>query len=364
MAARWRFPGVSLALLGVLASLASATELRLFPESVPASHYLSPPGVQGEARFRLLEVVHPVPDGQSGGEGAGDHTVAASPTSQDPPATAPKLFTKSTIWATAIVLTGMSVWAALGVPKDHFNPWHVTNEKFFGKNTYAGGADKCSHFILSASFARELAWVYEKQGHSRDQSLALSLGVTVLSGVIQEIGDAFTPYGYSWEDIVADTLGTVTGVALTRYGLNDLIGLRVGFVPNDVPPPPNDCCVESLGDNYSVEIYSGDLKLAGLAKRLNANFGPARFLLVSATYDTKAYGWAPPRPDRQRNVGVDIGLNLPEILSAAGVPATTWWGTFLYKALNIIRIPYTAFGWHYNLNNHKWHGPDTGQKFD
>lgn len=361
MTVRRRFPGLGLALLGLLASPVTATELHLFPDAVPPAHYLAASGIPAQERFRLLEAG---PDSELGGAGGGSDDPTASEASENLPATAPKLFTPATTWTTAIVLTGMSVWAALGVPKDHFNPWHVTNEKFFGKDTYAGGADKCSHFILSASFARELAWVYEQQGHSRDQSLALSLGVTVLSGVIQEIGDAFTPYGYAWEDIVADTLGTVTGIALTRYGLNDLIGLRVGFVPNDVPPPPHNCCVESLGDNYSVEVYSGDLKLAGLAKRLNANFGPARFLLVSATYDTKAYGWEPPRPDRQRNVGVDIGLNLPEILSAAGVPSTTWWGTFLYKALNIIRIPYTAFGWHYNLNNGKWQGPNTGQKFN
>lgn len=278
------------------------------------------------------------------------------------PAPAPKLFTKGTTWLTAGVLVAMSAWAALGVEKDEFTPWMYRDEKFFGKDTYAGGADKCSHFILSAFLTRELGWAYEKMGHPKNQSLALSLGVTIAAGFIQEIGDAFTPYGYAWEDIVADVMGGAAGAALSYYDLNDLIGLRFGLIPNEVPPNP--CCVESLGANYSTEIYSGDLKIAGLAKRMHFNPGPARFLLLSATYCTKAYGYDPARSDRQRNVGIDVGLNLPEILMALKVPETTWWGTVLYKALNLFRIPFTSFGVRYDMNHKKWHGPDTGQGFD
>ena len=28
------------------------------------------------------------------------------------------------------------------------------------------------------------------------------------------------------------------------------------------------------------------------------------------------------------------------------------------------RIPWTAFGWRYDLNSRKWRGPDTGDVFD
>ena len=342
---------------------APATELSLFSPDEPPAHYLTPSAPDGGAASLRLE---PAPWPQIGLDTV---TLRGLPpelapvfASETPAAPAPKLFTPGTTWLTAGVLVAMSAWAALGVQKDDYTPWKVTNEKFFGKDTYAGGADKCSHFILSAFLARELGWAYEQQGHPKNQSLALSLGVTVVAGFIQEIGDAFTPYGYAWEDIVADTLGGVTGAALSYYDLNDLIGLRFGFIPNEVPENP--CCVESLGENYSNEIYSGDLKIAGLAKRMRFNPGPARFLLLSATYCTKAYGFAPARPDRQRNVGLDIGLNLPEILTALKVPQTTWWGEVLYKALNVFRIPFTSFGIRYDMNHKKWHGPDTGQGFD
>jgi hypothetical protein len=341
---------------------AAADELPLFPAAVPASHFFAAAGAaDGERNSWNL---FPVSPRRAVGLGLEPVTLRGLPQELVPPfATegAPRLFTRDTTLLTAGVLLAVTAWAGLGVEKDDYTPFKVTTEGFFGKDTYAGGADKCSHFVLSAFLARELDWAYEKQGHPRDQALLLSLGVTVVSGVIQEIGDAFTPYGYSWEDIAADAVGGVAGVALSRYGLNDLIGLRFGFVPKNLPPDP--CCEESLGDNYSKEIYSADLKLAGLAKRLKITLGPARFLLLSATYSTRAYGFEPARPDRQRNVGLDVGLNMPEILSAVGVPETTWWGTVLYKALDLFRIPFTSFGIRYDLNHRKWHGPDTGNRF-
>lgn len=349
--------------LALLSAIACADDFSLFPPSVPASHFF-PPAPRGD---RALGVASLLPAG-AWSRGYPDRievpsfrTDGGEPTSPSPSDRPPRLFTSATTWTTAGVLVAVTAWAGLGVQKDDYTPFMFTGEKFFGKDTYAGGADKCSHFILSATLARELGWAYEKEGHPRGQSLLLSLGVTVVAGVVQEIGDAFTPYGYAWEDIVADTLGGVSGAALSYYELNDLIGLRFGFIPNNAPA--NSCCEESLGENYSQEIYSGDLKLAGLAKRLKINLGPARFLLVSATYDTKAYGFVPARPDRQRNVGIDVGLNLPEILSAAGVPETTWWGTVLYKVFNVFRIPYTAFGFRYDMNHRHWRGPDTGTRF-
>jgi hypothetical protein len=35
----------------------------------------------------------------------------------------------------------------------------------------------------------------------------------------------------------------------------------------------------------------------------------------------------------------------------------------LYKVFNFFRIPFTSFGWRYDLNANKWHGPDTGNKY-
>jgi hypothetical protein len=349
---------------------AGASGFRLFPASVPASHFFTAYDPDGQAGFRTFHLVRSRP-----WEAADPDTfrldlqmAAPADTWQELPPLAPissrkqpRLFTTKTILLSAGVLVGASLYAMTSPWNHGFTSYHFDSEHFFGPNTYAGGADKGSHFIVSASLARELALVFDREGHSPAQSNALSAGLTVLSGLVVEVGDGFSPYGFSWEDMTANVLGTTTGLLLTRNGLNDLIGLRAGKVATDVPVP---CCHEPyLGFGYSSEIYSADLKIAGLARRLNFRPGLARFLLTSVTYSTKGYGYVPPLPDRQRLVGFELGLNMPEILSAAGVPKTTWWGSFLYKALNFFRIPFTSFGFRYDLNRGRWHGPDTGNRY-
>lgn len=315
----------------------------LFPVSVPPSHYLPADGVVPAAFAPLLEP-----------------SVAEEP--PPPSAPAPKLLDKKTTLLSGGVLAGGVVYGLTAGWAYGFNAFQFGDEGWFGEDTYAGGADKASHFIVTLSLARELALAYDFLGHPKKESTALSFGVVAFAGLLVEIGDGFSPYGFSWEDLTADVLGAATGLALTRTGLNDLIGIRVGIVPIDIPPDP--CCVPLRGTGYSKEIYSADLKFSGLAKRVRWNPGPARFLMLSATYDTRAYGYTPARPDRQRNVGVELGLNIPEILSAAGVPKTTWWGISLYKTFEFFRVPFTSFGFHYDLNSGTWRGPDTGNKFE
>ena len=364
-------PGPAAGDTSVLAPVADAAELHLFTSSVPPSHFFSSTDSgdsSGQGSYRIFDPARISPLLSDGAELKNfriDRRLVglALPTSPRRGAS-PRLFTTDTTLVSAGVLVAGSL-DALTSPWDYgFQSYHFHNEGFFGKNTYAGGADKVSHFVINASVARELALIFDRQGHSVEQSTALAFGLTALVGVIVESGDALSVYGFSYEDLTADVLGAATGLFLTRKGLNDLVGLRGGRVSRDFPLPEGH--TPSLGANYSGEIYSVDLKLAGLARRLNVRPGVARFLLVSSTYDTKGYGYSPALPlaDRQRNVGIEIGLNLPEMLTAVGIRETTWWGNLLHMILNFYRLPYTSFGFHYDLNHGRWHGPDTGNKFN
>ena len=51
------------------------------------------------------------------------------------------------------------------------------------------------------------------------------------------------------------------------------------------------------------------------------------------------------------------------ILEALYVPRTKWWGVVLYTLFDIVRFPYTAIGWRYDLNHDVWIGPDTGNTY-
>ena len=276
---------------------------------------------------------------------------------REPIAPAPKLWTKSVaVWTGAALLGGFA--DGIEGPANYgFHDFHFTNEGYFQTWTYGGGADKASHFVISATLAGILFDAYRLNGLSKDQAFWLSLGATVVAGALVEIGDGLTPYGFSAQDLIADTLGTASEALLKRTGTDDLVGFRIGKVPTAIPPEVLGDRTGTLGLDYTNEIYAADLKFPGLFARASASPGLGRFFLSSFVFMTKGYGYAPPIPSRYQEVGFELGLNFPEIAKAFGVSRETWWGDLLLRALEFFRIPYTQVGAYYNLTNGKWYGP-------
>jgi len=238
--------------------------------------------------------------------------------------------------------------------------FHFTQEGYFGRHTYVGGADKASHFVSYYGVARLMTGVYEAFDLPGESSYRLASATSILAGLATELGDGMNKYGFSYEDFVIDTAGAASAWALAHHRLDDMIGFRFGVVP--APESPEELEVNGTGKDYTREIYTADFKLAGLARRLDQRFGPARFLLVSLTYGVKGYPYAPPEL-RERQVGLEVGLNVAELARAVGVPENRWWGRIALIILDIVRIPYTAIGVRYDINHRKWIGPDTGQTF-
>ncbi|HQR68767.1 MAG TPA: DUF2279 domain-containing protein, partial [Thermoanaerobaculia bacterium] len=284
------------------------------------------------------------------------------PSRPPPPPAPPKLFdTKTTLFTAGVVvatpLAGYFAWWK----DDWTGHFRVTDEGWFGEETYTGGADKASHITFSYMFTLAFQSTYRALGKSPAEARGLAFGLTVLSGLLIEVGDGFSRYGFSWQDLAADTIGAGVATLVDAFGLKDTVGLRFGWVSNSIPPP---CCrYYGFGSDYSGEIYAADLKLAGLLPRMGTPPGPARFFLVGVTYGSKGYRHSPPWY-RQRQLGVEIGLSIPEVLRAVGVKETTWWGKTLLTFFTYFRVPYTAFGWQVDLNSGRWYGPNAGGSYD
>ncbi len=295
--------------------------------------------------------------------------------SDDPPETPPAESPKPAPAGKRPLLSGRTLWMTVGVfvtipiigelvwwKGNERGSFHFIDEGWFGRDTYAGGADKASHIFFGYMGSRELAKWYQRFGNTPGQSRALAVGVAAVAGALIELGDGFTDvYGYSWQDVAANTAGALAAAGIGAAGIDDLVGMRFGFVSAEIPPP---CCrAFGHGHDYSEDVYSLDFKLAGALRRAGLRPGVGRFFLVSLTYGTKGYRFSP-EDVRQRNVGIDLGLNMPEILTAIGVRREKWWGKVLLTFFDYVRIPYTAFGFQYDLNHHEWHGPSTGDRFD
>jgi len=241
-----------------------------------------------------------------------------------------------------VVGTELAVTAGKGLVGHQAKPFHVTREGFFGANTLDGGSDKGAHFSDYFVISKEFAYIFGNLGFSESSALLLGLGTAMVGGALNEVGDGFSQPGFAYEDIVMDWLGAGTATLLLATRMDDLLGVRTSHL-----------------DGYPHDVFSADLKLSGLARRLNLNIGPLRYLLFSATYGTKAYPDGPPE-ERQRQVGLEIGLNLEQILTDVGVTRDTWWGYVLHFAGDNVRWPFTAVGFRYDLNHSKWHGPNSG----
>lgn len=267
---------------------------------------------------------------------------AASRSGDEPPAgeRRPRRVLGALLATAAVAATAAN--STLGYEHRSF---HVDYEGFFGAGTTDGGADKASHFVDYHIAAKELIYLYRLLGYSEREALWTGFGVASLAGLVNEVGDGFTHHGFSPEDLAMDVLGAglATVIAATRTG--DLVGFRTSHLP---------------GATYIHDVYSADLKFAGVANRLGANIGPLRFLLFSVTYGVKGYQSHGAREDQERQVGFEIGLNLEEILRTVGVRRDSWWGYPLRLVGDNVRFPYLSVGFRYDLDHGKWRGPNNG----
>lgn len=262
------------------------------------------------------------------------------------------LFDSKSAWITTGVLVvtpllGYFAWWR-DEPSSHFT---FTREHWFGPTTYAGGADKASHIFAGWASQHLLESAYRGVGRTGREARLLSVSVASLAGALIEAGDGFSQYGASWEDAAMNVVGAVASSEVSRLGLRDTVGMRIGFVPSTIPPP---CCrYGGYGTDYARQIYTLDLKMAGLLPRVQAKPGPARFLLISLAYGARGYRYSPEWA-RERNLGLEVGLDLAEILRAAGVPDDRWWGSALLGVLSYVRLPYTSLGVYYEMNQSRW----------
>jgi Predicted periplasmic lipoprotein (DUF2279) len=247
---------------------------------------------------------------------------------------------------TSLLSSAAVVGGAANSLTDHCcQSYHFANEGWFGANTHYGGADKASHLTSYYIVSNEFAKLLVELGHKPENARWLAAGVAALTGLANEIADGLNRDGFSYQDFVMDIGGALTAALVDAAKAEDLVGFRRGFVNL------NACC------NYSNEIYTADLALVGVARRLRLDIGPFKYLLLSVTYRTQGY---PSDPNRQRQVGVEVGLNFKQILDDLNVRRDKWWGYGLHVVFDNIRFPYTAGGYFYDLNHGRWHGPNAG----
>jgi hypothetical protein len=182
-----------------------------------------------------------------------------------------------------------------------------------------------------------------------------------VTGTLIEVGDAYHGFGFSWQDALLTAAGGVAGSVLAATKLDDTITMRFGMVGVDSPDEAEFAVYKP--NHYSGEVYTLDLRMAGLLPRLGKPPGFARFLLASMTYGSKGYQWVDERY-RQRRLGFEIGLDTYEVGLALGLTPDTWYGAPILGFLRYFRLPFTGIGFQYELNSGRWMGPNSFYSYD
>lgn len=223
-------------------------------------------------------------------------------------------------------------------------PFNRQNEGYFGKGTSNGGADKLGHLYSAYLITRLLAPLYEHWGFERnDAALYSALSSAFLTIGVMEFGDGTSPYGFSSEDVVMDSIGIAVGYLWHRFpALADLIDLRVEWIP-DFSKLGKDTDFTTDYENMKHLIaFKGSGVNAfedTLAEYLEMHFG----YYARNFHDNGHPGENHPIPvdETERYFYVAVGLNLSFVLE----PAI---GGFS-KVFNYYQMPYTYLPYNQQL---------------
>ena len=113
------------------------------------------------------------------------------------PALSPATTERRPNWLlTSLVSGGAVAGGAINAFTDKgHQSYHFADEGWFGADTTYGGADKASHFVDYYIVSKELAKLFVVLGHTPGRARWLGVGVSTLTGLVNEIGDGTTRGG-------------------------------------------------------------------------------------------------------------------------------------------------------------------------
>ncbi|MGZ6228608.1 MAG: DUF2279 domain-containing protein [Candidatus Binataceae bacterium] len=214
------------------------------------------------------------------------------------------------------------------------NNFHVTQEGWFGKNTTYGGIDKLGHAWSAQLMSDYITWRLRSTGYNGYESSVTAALLTGIAFAGVELGDGFSHYGASPEDLIASASGIAFSFLRNNVpGLHDKVDFRMQYVPS------------GHGDFVGIGDYDGKKFL--LAWKLGGfdafKDTPLRYLEIHTGYYTRGFG-DPAHVgsvEQSRTAYVGLGLNLSELLfSQPGLRDTTA-GSVIRAFNKYIQLPYT-----------------------
>jgi hypothetical protein len=220
------------------------------------------------------------------------------------------------------------------------NGFEFTNERWFQHDTKYGGADKLGHAISTYFAVQAFGSTYERWGYDRHHAnLYGTLSAWSVFFMI-EVADATSRYGFSYEDLIMDSLGAFTGYLRREYPeFEKRVDFRVEYWPSYAVTSGDDTDIAS---DYSGYKYLVALKGSGF-DATSATW--LQYLELQAGYYTRGFqpGDGDHYGDPHRVLYGALAVNLTHIFYKHNWNKTA---TFLHY----YQVPYTYAPVEYNFD--------------
>jgi hypothetical protein len=237
----------------------------------------------------------------------------------------------------ALYLYGKKKWWGEGFTRK----FKSENEGWFGRNTYAGGADKLGHAYGSYVGTRLLARAFEWAGNDEAGALKLAAWSVLGAYTSVEVLDGFSrQWHFSREDALINAVGTGFAVLVEKYpALDRLVDFRVQYTPS----AEGGSTFNPFGD-YSGQIYLLALKATGVPALRSHSV--LRYFELAFGYGAQGFDDGQEfRAGRSRNLYVGISLNLSEVLGRTAfrdAEPSNWGRRATNGFLEVVQVPGTA----------------------
>lgn len=205
--------------------------------------------------------------------------------------------------------TGLVFITLWGVANWDYGQKHPTtsSEGWFGHATKEGGADKLGHFHMAYTLSRGLTALYESWGYEADRAaLYGSFSACGLTGFM-ELGDSFSDFGFSHEDMLMNVLGSGVGyLASVSPAFSEKVDFRVEYWP--------EFDQTDIFTDYEHMRFLTALKFSGFDWGMRSPF--LKYLELHLGYYARGYDQE--SAVRERNLYLGLGINLSRVFEQLG----------------------------------------------
>ncbi len=220
--------------------------------------------------------------------------------------------------------------------ENNYHPFHHENDGGF--NNYSLGIDKVGHFYTSYMFSNLLYELMKWGKFSEKSSEWVSVVLPFAWALSIELGDGFSKYAFSSQDLLANSIGIAYAVAQRKVPVLKNFTFKYSYFPSDYFRERN-MQGWSLVSDYDGHIYWLSADMHGLLPKKLKPFWP-KYINLAAGYGLQNFRPLDLNADktilnREFHIGLDFNLN--------SIPAKKQgWKTF-FKMADHYHLPAPGF---------------------